>query len=173
MNLNLWARQDGGFDSRITRKERKQMNQLEVKAGKLTPILVILLGLFFVPMGLLLVITGLLKGFQIVPLGIGVMLLIFFCFFVWVIRRAQRRSVKYISEEGLMRNDGRTLRWTDLSRVVDKVRVRPTGGKTIWRTEIQFKNGESAWLIPTKIANYGEVSELIRTLPCEHTEVRA
>jgi hypothetical protein len=149
------------------------MNQMEVKASKLPFALVILLGLFFVPMGLMSLLTGLLKGFAIAPLGIGVMSLIMFGVIVWMIHRGHKRSVKYFSEEGLVRNDGRSFSWTDLSRVVVQVRIRPTGGKSLWRTEIQFKNGESAWVIPTKVSNYGEVAELISGLPCEHQEVRA
>jgi hypothetical protein len=148
------------------------MNQMGVKASKLPFALVILLGLFFVPMGLASLLTGLLKGFAIAPLGIGVMSLIMFGVIVWAVRRGHKRSVKYFSEEGLVRNDGRRFSWTDLSRVVVQVRIRPTGGKSLWRTEIQFKNGESAWVIPTKVSNYGEVAELISRLPCEHKEVR-
>jgi hypothetical protein len=148
------------------------MNQIEVKASKLQLVLVILLGLFFVPMGLMNLLTGLLKGFAVAPLGIGVMSLIMFGVVVWMIRRGHKKSVKYFSKEGLMRNDGRSFLWTDLSHVVVQVRIRPTGGKNLWRTEIQFKNGESAWVIPTKVSNYGEVAELISSLPCEQKEVR-
>ena len=149
------------------------MNRLEVKASKTTLVLLILLGLFFIPMGLVSIISGLLKGFNVVPLGIGLMCLLFFGVLVWVILRAHRKSVKYLSEEGLVRNDGRSFSWSELSRVADKVRVRPTGGKSIWRTEIRFKNGESAWVIPMKVSNYAEVGPAINSLPCEHTEERA
>jgi hypothetical protein len=147
------------------------MDRLEVKLSKLPLILAILLGLFFVPAGLGLLISGLLKGFEVVPLGIGVMLLITFAVIVFLIRRGQVRSVRYFSDDGLVRNDGRTFAWTELNRVVDQVRVSPAGRKSIWRTEIQFKNGDSAWLIPPKVSNYPEVSEFVRSLPCEHTEV--
>ena len=149
------------------------MNRLEVKASKTQFALVILLGLFFIPMGLVCVLSGLLNGFNIVPLGIGLMCLLMFGVIVWLILRAHRKSIKYLSEEGLVRNDGRSFSWSELSRVVDKVRVRPTGGKTIWRTEIRFKNGESAWVIPMKVSNYAEVGPLVDSLPCEHTEERA
>src|SRR5262245_37396505 len=115
------------------------MNQMEVKASKLQFALAILLGLFFVPLGLAILLTGLLKGFAIAPLGIGVMCLTMFGWIVWVVRRAHKRSVKYFSGEGLVRNDGRSFSWTDLSRVVVQVRIRPTSGKSLWRTEIQFK----------------------------------
>ena len=149
------------------------MNRLEVKASKLTFVLVVLLGLFFVPMGLVNLFSGLLKGFKVVPLGIGLMCLLLFALVVWLILRGHRKSVKYLSEEGLVRNDGRSFSWSELSRVVDKVRVRPTGGKTIWRTEIRFKDGEAAWVIPMKVSNYAEVGPLVDSLPCEHTEERA
>jgi hypothetical protein len=62
--------------------------------------------------------------------------------------------------------------WAELYRVVDRARVR-NGRKYLWRTEIQFSNGESAWLIPSKIRNYGEVVALVGRLPCERTEVTA
>lgn len=149
------------------------MNQLEVKASKLPLILSILLGLFFVPLGLVSVVNGVLKGFNVVPIGIGLMLLITFGAVIWLVRRGHVRSVKYFSDEGLARNDGRRFGWADLNRVVDQIRIRPGGMKIIWRTEIQFKNGESAWLIPQKVSNYAEVSEYVRGLPCEHKEVSA
>jgi hypothetical protein len=150
------------------------LNRLEVKASKTTFVLVILLGLFFIPMGLVSLLNGLLKGFNIVPFGIGLMCLILFVVVVWLILRGHGKSVKYFSDEGLVRNDGRSFAWADLSRVVNQFRITSVAHntKTIWRTEIQFRNGESAWLIPTKISNYREVNEFVRNLPCEHTEFR-
>jgi len=154
-------------------EQLKEMNRLEVKLSKLPLILAILLGLFFVPVGLMSVINGILNGFEVVPLGIGFMLLLSFAAVIWLVRRGQVRSVKYFSDEGLERNDGKRFAWTDLNRVVDQIRIRPGGMKIIWRTEIQFNNGESAWLIPPKVSNYAEVVEYVRELPCEHTEVNA
>ena len=148
------------------------MNRLEVKLSKLPLILSVLLGLFFVPVGLVSVLNGILKG-AVVPMVIGFMLLLTFGAVIWLVRRGQVRSVKYFSDEGLVRNDGREFGWAELSRVVDQIRIRPGGRKTIWRTEIQFKNGESAWLIPPKVSNYPEVVEYVRKLPCEHKEVSA
>jgi hypothetical protein len=81
-------------------------------------------------------------------------------------------GIRRLSDDGLVRNDGRSFAWAELHRVVDKVRVR-NGRKYLWRTEIQFTNGESAWLIPSKIRNYGEVVALVGRLPCERTEVTA
>lgn len=149
----------------------KVMKRLEVKADNLQFIMVILLGLFFLPLGVFTLISGLTKGFAPARAGIGLMALALYGAVVWLVRRGHGRSVKTFSESGLVRNDGRSFAWADLSRVVDQVRFRPNR-KFIWRTEIQFKDGESAWLIPAKVSNYREVSEYVRSLPCEQTEVR-
>jgi hypothetical protein len=150
------------------------LNRLEVKASKTTFVLVILLGLFFILLGLASLLNGIRDGFSVVPFGIGLMCLILFGVVVWLILRGHRKSIKYFSDSGLVRNDGRSFAWTDLSRVVNQFRITSMAHETkaIWRTEIQFRNGESAWLVPTKISNYREVSEFVHNLPCEHTEVR-
>jgi hypothetical protein len=149
------------------------IERLKVKTRNLQFILVILLGVFMIPLGLLLVINELSKGAKLTPamLMIGLMTLITYGAVAWLFRRGHVKSVKYFSDEGLVLNDGRSFAWTDLSRVVDRIRLnRVTGIKFIWRTEIQFTNGESAWLLPTKISNFPEVYELLRSLACEHVE---
>lgn len=143
------------------------MNQLEVRADKLTLVLVILLGIFFIPMG-----AALLIGSGLAHAAIGLVCLTLFGVVVWLVRRGHKRSVRRFSAQGLVRNDGQSFAWAELHRVVDKVRVR-NGRKYLWRTEIQFTTGESAWLIPSKIRNYGDVAALVRRLPCEHSEVPA
>ena len=150
------------------------MSRLEVKTSRLQLVLAVLLGLFFVPLGLASLGGGLLRGFRIVPVMLGLAMLIMFAAVMWLVRRGHTRSVRYFSDEGLVRNDGRSFAWDDLSRVVDQIRITSLahGTKAVWRTEIQFRNGESAWLIPTKVGNYPEVSEFVRRLPCEHAEVR-
>jgi hypothetical protein len=152
----------------------KVINRLEVKADNLQFILVILLGLFFLPCGLFNLINGLAKGFVPARSGIGLLILALYGVVVWLVRRGHGRSVKHFSSLGLVRNDGRSFAWADLSRVVNQVRFRPAAPNTkvIWRTEIQFKGGESAWLIPAKVSNYREAREYVDNLPCEHTEVR-
>lgn len=150
------------------------MQRLQVKTSKLHFILVILLGLFFVPLGSMIVINGLLKGRVLAPLVIGTFSLGGYALVVWAVRRGHGRSVRSFSEEGLLRNDGRQFLWTDLSRVVNQIRINPKfHTRGIWRTEIHFRNGECAWVIPLKVSNYREVSEYVRRLPCEHTETRA
>lgn len=91
---------------------------------------------------------------------------------IWLVRRGHAKSVKYFSSEGLERNDGTRFAWADLHQVVDQVRImsRAHNTKTLWRTEIQFKSGEAAWLIPTKVQNFREISEFVRRLPCERLE---
>jgi hypothetical protein len=151
------------------------MGRLEVKTRPLQFFLVILLGLFMVTLGLLLLISELAKGSQLAPamLMIGLMPLITYGAVAWLFRRAYIKSVRYFSDEGLVLNDGRSFVWTDLSRVVDQIRLnRVTGIKFIWRVEIQFKNGESAWLLPTKIRNFPEVYAFVRSLSCDYAEVR-
>lgn len=147
------------------------MNRLEVKADNLQFIMVIILGLFFLPLGVFNLISAVTKGFAPARMGIGLMTLALYGAVVWLVRRGHGRSVKSFSESGLVRNDGRNFAWADLSRVVNQVRFR-SNVKLIWRTEIEFKDGESAWLIPMKVSNYREASDYVRNLPCEQTEVR-
>jgi hypothetical protein len=150
------------------------MSRLEVKTSKSQLILAALLGLLFVPLGLLSLAGGLLNGFKVVPFALGLIMLAMFAAVMWLARRGHAQSVRHFSDEGLVRNDGRSFAWADLSRVVDQIRITSLAHNTkaVWRTEIQFRNGESAWLIPTKVSNYTEVSEFVRRLPCEHAEVR-
>jgi len=115
---------------------------------------------------------ALLTSAGIARAAIGLVSLMLFGVVVWLVRRGHKKSVRRFSAEGLVRNDGQSFAWPELCRVVDRVRVR-NGRKYLWRTEIQFNNGASAWLIPSKIRNYGEVAALVRGLPCEHTEVTA
>ena len=127
-----------------------------------------------VPIALLSLASGVMRGFAPMPLVMGVLMLAMYGALVALVRWGGRKSIRYLTEEGMERGDGRWLPWTDLERVVRKIRVKPgTNTKAIWRTEIWFKNGESAWLLPLRARNFEEVNELVGTLPCEHTEKRA
>ena len=146
------------------------MKILEVETSKLQFTAAILLGLFVVPISLLTVTSALRRGFKVGPLALGLMMLLGYGVVLWLVRRARARSVKYFSQEGLLRFDGRSFAWKDLSRVVKQIKKR--GYKRFhWRTEIHFRSGESAWLLPGSISNFQEVSEYVEGLPCEHTEV--
>jgi hypothetical protein len=155
-------------------KGEEEMNRLEVKTSRLQLVLAVLIGIFFVPLGLVSLAGSLSRGFKIVPLAMGLLMLGTFGAVMWLVRRGHAMSVRYFTDEGLVRNDGRSFAWVDLSRVVDQIRITSLahGTKAVWRTEIQFRNGESAWLIPTKVGNYPEVREFVRRLPCEHAEVK-
>src|SRR5687767_232331 len=131
------------------------MNNLEVKTSSLSLILIIILGIIFIPLGVVSLANGLLNNFKIVPLGIGLMMLISFGAIIWLVRRGHSKSIKYFSHEGVTLNDGSRFQWSDLNRVVNQFRITSTahGTQSLWRTEIHFSNGQSAWLIPTKISN--------------------
>jgi hypothetical protein len=150
------------------------MSRLEVKTSRPQLVLAVLVGIFFVPLGLVSLAGGLSGGFRVVPVAIGLIMLVMFAAVMWLVRRGHARSVRCFSDEGLIRNDGRSFAWADLSRVVDQYRITSLahGTKAVWRTEIQFRDGGSAWVIPTKVGYYPEVSEFVHGLPCEHAEVR-
>jgi hypothetical protein len=99
------------------------MNHLEVKTRKLSFVLGVLLGIILVPLILFSLINGVIYGLKIMQLGIGLMLLITFAGIFWLVRRGHSKSVKYFSDEGLTRNDGRSFAWTDLSGVVYQNRI--------------------------------------------------
>ena len=149
------------------------MNRLEVKTSKVTLFCAVLLGLIIIPLALGNIYQAISHGRMVAPLLIGVPVLALLGVVVWIARRGHLRSIKSFTEEGLTRNDGRTFPWRDLSCVVDQLhRRRGMSGDFVWRTEIQFKDGESAWLIPRKVANYKEVCTYVDSLPCEHTTKR-
>jgi hypothetical protein len=45
--------------------------------------------------------------------------------------------------------------------------------RRLWRKEIQFDDGASAWLIPSKISNFDEVDAYVARLQCEHVQENA
>jgi hypothetical protein len=149
------------------------MDRLTVVTSKLQPVMAAVLGVIMVPLGLGSLASGVSRGFEVVPVAIGVMVLATFGGVVALVRRGRAKSVRYFSEQGLERNDGQWLAWADLERVVDQIRADPSRPrmKALWRTEIWFRNGQSAWLLPLRVRNFGEVREFVRTLPCDHAEV--
>lgn len=150
------------------------MNRLDVQTSRMQPVMAAILGVIMFPLGLLSLFAGVKDGIEVVPLGIGVLMMATFGGVMWLVRRGHSRSVRYFSNEGLERNDGQWLAWSDLQRVVDQ--VRPDPGRPdqlkLWRTEIQFRSGATAWLLPTRVGNRGEVTAFLHSLPCEHTQTR-
>ena len=147
------------------------MNRLDVETSRLQPMMAVVAGVFMVPLGLASLASGVMRGFAVVPVALGLAMLAMFGVVLALVRKGGSKSVRYLTEEGLERGDGRWLPWTELERVVQQIRVNPANGqKALWRTEIWFRNGESAWLLPLRVRNFGEVHQLVGTLPCEHVE---
>ena len=144
------------------------MDRLIVETGRMQSGAALAAGIIMVPLGLASLAMGL-SGGGAVPIALGAMMLATFGVVVWLGRRAHARSVRFFSREGLERNDGTWLPWTDLERVVHQIR-EVSGEKRLWRTEIRFRNGDAAWLVPLRVRNRGEVGEFVATLPCEQVE---
>jgi hypothetical protein len=149
------------------------MNRLEVKTSNPQLVSLILLGVIIVPLAAATVYSGVRRGFSPAPFLIGLLMLVLYGAVLRLVWRAHRRSVRLFTEDGLVRNDGQRLPWTDLSHVVDQMhRRRQMAGDFLWRTEIHFNDGSSAWLLPLKVANFQAVADYVARLPCEHRRVR-
>ena len=80
--------------------------------------------------------------------------------------RARRNAARSIDNSGITRGDGRHFSWNDFCGVVSQTAFnRRTQRKYVWRVELAFENGETAWLIPNRIKNYDEVFNYIANLP--------
>jgi len=85
--------------------------------------------------------------------------------FIFLTIRAKRFSVRFIDASGITRGDGRHFAWTEFCGVVTQTARRRFGGLYVWRKELAFANGETAWLIPHRIKNAAEVFEYFNRLP--------
>lgn len=143
------------------------MEQLNVKTSKVQIFALGVLALFFVPMGLGMLYSGLSGGkpFFII---MGFVSLILLSGVTFLVLRGYRNTVRRFSASGVMRNDGVQFPWADLKAVHDQL-VNRRGEVFIWRREIQFKDGRSAWLIPSKVSNFVEIRDFTDKLDCEHT----
>jgi hypothetical protein len=83
------------------------MNQLDVKTSKLQFIPAALLGLFFIPAGLGLLISVIIGGVKVVPLTLGFLLPAMFGVILCMVLRGYRKSVRHFTDDDLTRNDGR------------------------------------------------------------------
>lgn len=145
------------------------MNRLDVQMSRMQSAAAIVAGVIMVPLGLGALAAGLASGGRMVPVALGVAMLATFAVVVWLQRRAHARSVRYFSEEGLERNDGKWLPWADLERVIYQIRTVGSE-KRLWRTEIRFRGDQAAWLVPLRVRNARDVSAFVGALPCEHAE---
>ena len=149
------------------------MNGLEVKTSKTQLVCLIILAFFVVPLAGGTIYSSFRRGFSPAPFLIGFVMLALYGVILWLVLRAHRRSVRFFSDEGLTRHDGHRFPWSDLSHVINQMhRRRNMPGDFLWRTEIHFKDGGCAWLLPLKVGNFREVSDYVARLPCEHRRVQ-
>lgn len=149
------------------------MTTIEVRTGKIPIVALGVLALIFVPMGTGLLYSGISRGFRAVPMVIGSVCLLLFGFVFGMVARSFIKSAKRFTENSLIRGDGRQLAWSDLSKVVNQIHFNRTLRRDVlWRTEIHFRDGQVAWLIPTKVSNWNEVAEFVARLNCPKEEKR-
>jgi hypothetical protein len=79
--------------------------------------------------------------------------------------RAVRRMVRSFGAEGVTLRDGRRFGWNSFRGVVRRTRRLRSGHTVVWRLELNFDDGESAWLIPQSIKNFQEAFAYVDTLP--------
>lgn len=85
--------------------------------------------------------------------------------FIFLAVRAKRRAVKSFDETGITRGDGRHFPWSEFRGVMTQTARSRFGQTYVWRKELKFSNGETAWLIPQRIKNSNEVFAYVATLP--------
>lgn len=143
------------------------MNELKVKTSKIPIVATAFLALFFIPMGIGMLYSGL-SGGKPMFIVMGSVCLILFGAVLFLVMRGHKNTVRYFSDTGVMRNDGVELPWSMLKAVHDQL-VTKRGQVYIWRREVQFNDGSAAWLIPSKVSNFVEVRDFTDKLECEHT----
>ncbi|MCD9188361.1 MAG: hypothetical protein LUM44_18230 [Pyrinomonadaceae bacterium] len=86
-------------------------------------------------------------------------------FIVFLTVRAKRNSIEYFDNSGVMRSDGRHFPWTQFCGVVTQTALNRYMKRYVWREELAFSGGETVWIIPHRIKNYGEIADFISRLP--------
>ena len=149
------------------------MATIEIKYSKVPMVAFAILALFFVPTGLGMFDSGVTRGFAPIPMFVGGLCLFVFSLISVMVFRSYFKSAKRFDDRGLKRGDGRELLWTDLSKVINQIHYnRSIQRDVLWRTEIHFRDGQVAWLIPTKVANWAEAAGFIAGLNCPKEVIR-
>ncbi len=96
----------------------------------------------------------------------GVPIILFLSVFIFLMLRAGKNVVRLIDNSGVTRGDGRHFAWQDFCGVISQTAFNQrTQRRYLWRTELAFENGETAWIIPNRVKNYDEISAFLDTLP--------
>lgn len=155
---------------RMNNQNQQNNNRLEVLPTRFQDFLLVGLLIFWLPLNSFAFYSAItdqyssakgriIKG-AVFLLAFGLMFLITF-----LIIRAKRKSVKFFDANGITRCDGKHFAWSDFQGVATKTARKRFGGFYVWRRELLFKNGETAWLIPQRIKNYAEVFAYVEKLP--------
>ncbi len=147
-------------------------NSIEIKYKKLYDVLFALIILFFGGMLLLIFYqnftskSGSFETAVLRSLMIGVPVILLLAVLGFLMIRAKRNAVRLITNSSIKRGDGRNFAWNEFCGVITQTALnRQTQRKYIWRVELAFAGGETAWLIPNRIKNYNEVFDYLLKLP--------
>ncbi len=147
-------------------------NRIEVSYQKLYDILFALIFFFFGGMLLLIIYQNFTSRFIkpadaiIRSLIFAVPIILLLSVICYLMIRAKRNALKFFDASGIKRGDGRIFAWNEFCGTVTQTAFNQrTQRKYIWRVELVFANGESAWLIPNRIKNYDEVFNYVASLP--------
>lgn len=80
--------------------------------------------------------------------------------------RARRKVVHLFDSSGVTRGDNRHFDWDEFRGVKTWMDVNMLSRRRyIWRVELVFEGGETAWVLPYRVHNHNEVLEYLATLP--------
>lgn len=147
-------------------------NRIEVSYKKLYDVLFALIFLFFGGMLLLIIFQNFTSKFIksadaiIRSLIFAVPIILLLSVICYLMIRAKRNALRFFDASGIKRGDGRIFAWSEFcGKVTQTAFNQRTQRKYIWRVELVFADGESAWLIPNRIKNYDEIFNYVASLP--------
>lgn len=144
--------------------------RVEVRYRKLQNVLLIGLCVFFILMAALIFYQTLTSPFSTareiqIKGAFCLFVLGLVCVFVFLAIRARRQAVRLFDASGVTRGDGRHFPWSEFCGVVTQVARNRFGQTYTWRKELAFSGGETAWIIPPRVANADEVFGYLAQLP--------
>lgn len=147
-------------------------SRIEVKYKHTYTVLFALIAAFFTAMSLLISYQAFNSQFESANGRIIKGILFPFCLFLIVLfiayltLRAKRQSVKLFNSSGITRGDGRQFIWKDFRGTVTQTAFNQrTQRKYVWRIELAFSGGETAWIIPNRIKNFEDIFLYLKSLP--------